>query len=100
MSLILSKTPIFQRDLTRSMALPSLEDLLSTRSRYPTDGMPVLFEAHYEQQMALLSRIQIDVWHCLPGQETQNVPRVRKDLEKWYTDAKKVMSLPTAKHVL
>lgn len=90
MSLILSKAPIFQRELTKSMTLPSLEDLLSNCPRYPTDGMPVLFEAHYEHQMALLSRIQIDAWHCLPGQESQSVPRVRKDLETWYTHAKKV----------
>lgn len=95
LSIILSKTPVFQRELIRRVPLPSLENLLSTRPRYPTDGMPVLFEAHYEQQMALLSRIQMNVWHCLPGQETHDVPMVREELKTWYTEAKQVFLLPS-----
>lgn len=93
LALILCRLPIFQRELTKSMPLPSIEDLMSISSRFPTKGLPILFEAHYEQQMALMSRIQVEVWHCLHGQETHNVPEVRKELEVWYTEAKKVRFL-------
>lgn len=85
LSLILSRSPIFQRDLMNAIQSPTLEELLSTRPR--SDGMPILFEAHFDQQMYLLSRVQAEVWHCLPGQETHNVDHVRKDLESWYTEA-------------
>ncbi|KAF2447777.1 hypothetical protein P171DRAFT_518818 [Karstenula rhodostoma CBS 690.94] len=89
LSLILSRSPIFQRDLMNAMPLPTLEELLSTRPR--SDGMPLLFEAHFDQQMYLLSRVQAEVWHCLPGQETQNVDKVRKDLQSWHTEAAKIL---------
>ncbi|KAL5393483.1 hypothetical protein DPSP01_000301 [Paraphaeosphaeria sporulosa] len=89
LSLILSRSPIFQRDLMNAVPLPTMEELLSTRNRL--DGMPILFEAHFDHQMNLLSRVQAEVWHCLPGQETQNVDKVRKDLESWYTEATKIL---------
>ncbi|KAL1599681.1 hypothetical protein SLS60_007484 [Paraconiothyrium brasiliense] len=89
LALILSRSPNFQRDLMKAVPLPTLEELLSSRPRYSTDGMPILFEAHFDQQMYLLSRVQIEVWHCLPGQEAQNVVKVRKDLKSWYNEAVK-----------
>jgi hypothetical protein len=76
-----------------AMPLPTLEELLSTRPRL--EGMPILFEAHFDQQVYLLSRVQAEVWHCLPGQETQNVDKVRKDLESWYTEAGKARFYPS-----
>ncbi|KAL5425675.1 hypothetical protein PMIN04_002451 [Paraphaeosphaeria minitans] len=88
LSLILSRSPIFQRDLMNVISLPTLEELVSTRHRL--DGMPILFEAHLDHQMNLLSRVQAEVWHCLPGQETQHVDKVRKDLGTWYTEAEKL----------
>lgn len=89
LALILGRLPIFQRDLLKAMSMPTLEDLLSTRPFYSNGGMPVLFAARFDEQMYLLSRVQVEVWYCVHGQETHNVDQTRTALESWCTEASK-----------
>ena len=93
LALILCRPPTFHREMTTEIALPTLDQLLPPQSRYPFNGVPVLFDAHYTQQMHLLSRVMGDVWHCLYGQSSDDIHAVKRHLESWYRQAMEVTEI-------
>ena len=90
LALMLRRPPAFHREMTAMIDLPTLDQLLPSQPHLPSSGAPVLFNAHYKHQMLLLSRVMGDVWHCLYGQNTDEVNAVKENLESWYRQASEV----------
>ena len=93
LGLILCRPPTIHRTMASEIALPTLEQLLPPRP-YSTSGTAVLFEAHYTNQMHLLSCVMADAWHCLYGKEGDKVQVVKQSLESWYRHATEVIVSP------
>ena len=97
LGLILCRPPTLHRRMETEAALPTIDQLLPSRS-YSSAGASVLFEAHYTNQMHLLSRVMTDVWHCLYGQEGDRVHIVKQSLETWHRKATEVGKNPGSAH--
>lgn len=94
LALILGRPPTLHQEATLGIALPTLNQLLlSQPSAHHSSGVPVLFKAHYTHQMHLLSRIMADVWHCLYGQDSEDVQAIKENLESWHQQATEVAGL-------
>ncbi|KAA8651967.1 Zn(II)2Cys6 transcription factor [Aspergillus tanneri] len=91
LALILCRPPTFHREMATGIALPTLEQLLHSQPYHPSSGAPALFEAHYMYQMHLLSRVMADVWHCLYGQDSDDVHTIKENLESWHLQATEVL---------
>lgn len=91
LAIILGRPPTFQRGVAQEVELPGLEQLLPSQRTQASKGAPMLFVAHYTHQMHLLSRIMLDIWHCLHGQDFDGAPAVRENLECWYRQATEVV---------
>ena len=91
LALILGRPPTLHRELAAAIPLPTLDQLLTGRSPH---GGPALFDAHYSNQMHLLSRIKSEVWHCLYGQDSANIHVVRENLDSWNREANEVLTFP------
>lgn len=89
LGLILGRPLSIPRTTANETALPTLDQLLPSQS-YSTSGTAVLFEAHYADQMHLLSRIMADAWHCLYGKDGDKVHSVKQSLDSWYSRATEV----------
>lgn len=94
LALVLCRPPTFHREIATGIALPTLDQLLPSQSRYPSSGAAVLFDAHYTHQMHLLSRIMADVWYCLYGQDSEDVHVIKGNLESWHRQATEVARNP------
>ena len=94
LALVLCRPPTFHRELTTMIALPTLDQLLPSQPQRPSSGVPVLFNAHYTHQMYVLSRVMADVWHCLNGQNHDDVHAIKENLESWHRQATKVVADP------
>jgi len=90
LALVLSKPPIFQRELAKTIPLIEFNQLILSSSGYTLGRGPLLFNAHYNYQISLLTRIMADTWCCFCGKQAQDVPQVRSHLEIWYLEAVKV----------
>lgn len=90
LALIMCRPPIFHREMINAIALPTLDQLLPSQPHYPSGRTPVLFDAHYTQQLHLLSLIMADVWRCLYGQDSGDVHATRENLESWHRQATEV----------
>lgn len=90
MSLILCRPPTFHREITTSMPLPKLDQLLAPQSHCSSGRAPVLFEAHYMNQMHLMSCIMADLWQCLYGQDRGDGHALKETLDSWYSQATEV----------
>ena len=90
LALMLRRPPIFHREMTAMIALPTLDQILPSQPHISSSGAPVLFNAHYMHQMLLLSRVMADVWHCLYGQNSDEVNSVKENLESWHRQASEV----------
>ena len=95
LALILCRPPAFHREMTTVIALPTLDQLLPSQPHLPSSGAPVLFDAHYTHQMFLLSRVMTDVWHCLYGQNSDEVNAIKENLESWHHQASEVAGIPS-----
>lgn len=98
LALILCRPPAFHREMATMIALPTLDQLLPSQPHLPSCGAPVLFNAHYTQQMLLLSRVMADVWHCLYGQSSDEANAMKENLESWYRQASEVAGIPLKVH--
>ncbi|KAF7553504.1 hypothetical protein G7046_g7088 [Stylonectria norvegica] len=96
MALILCRPPTFHREMTTEIAMPALDKLVSSQNRHSCSGEPVLFNAHYTNQMHVLSQVMADVWHCLYGQDSASGPEVRDKLDSWHQQATQVILAATA----
>lgn len=94
LALIMCRPPIFHREMTTGIPLPTLDQLLPSQPHYPSSGAPVLFDAHYTQQMHLLSLVMADVWRCLYGQDSDDVHAIKENLESWHRQATEVAWIP------
>lgn len=94
LALILCRPPNFHREMTAGIALPTLEQLLPSQPHYPSSGAPLLFDAHYTHQLLLLSGVMADVWHCLYGQDSDDVNTIKENLESWHRQATEVVGIP------
>ncbi len=98
LALILCRPPIFHREMTTGIALPTLDQLLPSQPHHPSSGAPVLFVAHYTHQMLLLSRVMADVWHCLYGQDSDDVNAIKENLDSWHRQATEVAGITSNLH--
>ena len=98
LALILCRPPVFHREMTAMIALPTLEQLLPSQPQLPSSGAPVLFNAHYTHQMLLLSRVMGDIWHCLYGQNSDDVNTIKDNLESWHRQASEVAGISLKTH--
>ena len=97
LALILCRPPIFHREMTATIALPTLDQLLPSQPHLSFRGGPTLFNAHFKYQMHLLSRIMADAWYCLYGQDSEKVHTILEKLKAWYHSATEVVE--TLAHV-
>lgn len=95
LALILCRPPTFCREMTAKIPLPTLDQLLHSQSHYPSSGVPALFDAHYMNQMHLLSRIMADVWHCIYGSSPSDGHSLKENLESWHRQATEVAGIPS-----
>lgn len=98
LALILCRPPTFHREMSIGIALPTLDQLLPSQPSHPSSGAPVLFDAHYTHQMLLLSRIMADVWHCLYGQDSDDVNAIKENLDSWHRQATEVAGIACSFH--
>ena len=99
LALIFGRPPTFHRAMAREIALPTLDQLLPFQPHLTSAGAPALFGAHYIHQMMLLSRIMVDIWHCIYEEAAPNdrsIEVASEDLQLWYRQAKEVRRDPTA----
>lgn len=90
LALILCRPPIFHREMGNAISLPSLEKAAARQQSRRSDGGYVLFEAHYNNQMHLLSRVRADIWQSLYGPDGERASAIEKSLESWHHKAKQV----------
>ena len=98
LALMLRRPPAFHREMTAMIDLPTLDQILPAQPHLPSSGTPVLFNAHYMHQTLLLSRVMADVWHCLYGQNSDEVNAIKENLESWYRQASEVAGAPLKIH--
>ena len=96
LGLILCRPPTLHRAMAAEIDLPTLDQFMPSQP-YMSSGTAVLFEAHYTNQMHLVSRVMGDVWHCLYGQDGDQFHAVKQRLESWYQHAVEVRKLPPSK---
>ena len=95
LALILCRPPTFCREITATIPLPTLDQLLPSQSHYPSSGAPALFDAHYMNQMHLMSCVMADVWHCLYGPNPGDGHSLKENLESWHREATEVAGIPS-----
>jgi Fungal specific transcription factor domain len=93
LALILCKPPTISREMAAGNPIPSLDQLLTSVPGYSSTHVPLLFDAHYMNQMHLLSNVMADAWHCIYGQDSCKVLEVKESLEKWYREAIEVVEM-------
>ena len=90
LALILCRPPTFHREMTSEIALPTLDQLLPSSQHRPSVGAPVLFDAHYKNQMHLMSLLMADMWHCLHGKGSEDLYAIKENLDSWHRQATEV----------
>ncbi|KAK4539683.1 hypothetical protein LTR36_010446 [Oleoguttula mirabilis] len=96
LALLSRRPPTLHRAMADEIAMPTLDQLLSSQPPRPGSEVPALFGAHHTHQMHLLSRLMADIWHLVygrPGQE-RDLPAVlttKDNLESWYRQAMEVL---------
>lgn len=89
LSLILYRPPSLHSSMAAEMDFPTLDQLIPSQM-YASSGDALLFQAHYTDQMHLLSRVMADMWQCLYGQEADKFLVVKQKLESWHHHAVEV----------
>ncbi|KAF3760244.1 hypothetical protein M406DRAFT_334922 [Cryphonectria parasitica EP155] len=91
LALMLFRPPSFSREVVKDMPLPTLDQLLPAQAPSASRGGPILFAAHYKNQLHLFSLIVADVWQCFYGHELDMVQRTKEKLESWHQRAVQVL---------
>lgn len=116
MALILFRQPMFSQDMIEDVPMPTVNQLVppvgsaaSSRSDAESstakiilkadnsggDGAaatttPIVFTAHFHNQMHLLSGLMADMWRCLHARDAESVPGIKAELESWHQQAVQV----------